>query len=379
MQCTPVILRSVPRRAVIPACLSVLLFVGGLWLAVPAKALSPDLISKAELLMALVESRVAQVPNIANPGTFPDVPKGHKYEKYMIIAEKYGIIGADAKSKNLFPDRPVSRAEFLKMTTYTFGFPANLPYLYKDILPGDWFAEYAGVAEKYGFFKSDLDTTRLRPGKLVTRQEAVQAIRLAVRLTRDEQRKAQEQGIARDQATNKLDLYLVTSSTKEKTIVTEGDPLVSKPKTISADNKESKKLRKQVLDYVNAERAKKNLPALTANAVLDRSAQDYAESIANLGFFSHVSPSGQTLRERILATGYVDIAKLSDCNCLLGFAFGENLARGQKTPKDVVNAWMKSQGHRENILNAIYNELGVGIYAGVWVQHFGGILTPEGK
>lgn len=328
------------------------------------EAIAPDIITKAELLMALIESRVADVPVIDNPGTFPDVPKGHKYGTYMIIAEKYGVIAADPKTKNLFPDRAVTRAEFLRMASFTFGLPSNLTYLYKDIFAGDWYAAYAGVAEKYDLFRDDQDTRKLRPGKLLTRTEAVQAIRQILRKTREEERKATKPGAD-------------ASSTHDKIIVTLGDEIKKSTVGTLTVTAQTPKLREEVLRIVNVERKKAGLGPLVASPELDRSAQAYAQDMATLGFFSHVSPKGDTLKERILATGYVDITELSDCNCLLGYAFGENLAKGQKTPKDVMKAWMKSEGHKENIVQPLYTQLGVGIYGGVWVQHFGGILTPD--
>ena len=56
---------------------------------------------------------------------------------------------------------------------------------------------------------------------------------------------------------------------------------------------------------------------------------------------------------------------------------GENIAAGQRTPQEVMNAWMNSSGHRANILNKNYTELGVGYYKGgsyghYWVQTFVG-------
>ncbi len=55
-------------------------------------------------------------------------------------------------------------------------------------------------------------------------------------------------------------------------------------------------------------------------------------------------------------------------------AAGENIAMGQRTPQEVMNAWMNSKGHRENILNASFDTIGVGYYEenGVyyWVQLF---------
>ena len=54
---------------------------------------------------------------------------------------------------------------------------------------------------------------------------------------------------------------------------------------------------------------------------------------------------------------------------------GENIAAGQKTPEQVMESWMNSSGHRANILNKSYTELGVGFYSGgsydtYWVQLF---------
>lgn len=56
-------------------------------------------------------------------------------------------------------------------------------------------------------------------------------------------------------------------------------------------------------------------------------------------------------------------------------AAGENIAMGQRTPADVMNGWMNSSGHRANILNSSYTEIGVGYVTGsngqtYWVQHF---------
>jgi uncharacterized protein YkwD len=337
-------------------------------------ASSTDLATKAEILMALIETRIVDVPNVENTGAFPDVPKGDHYEKYLIIAEKYGIIDADPKTGNLFPARPVTRAELLRMLAYTYGLPTGQVYLYKDIFSGDWYAEYAGIAQKYDLFLPEKGGTLLRPGKLVTRREAVQVISKVLRVTSREQKEQQE--IARIQAEQKMGTSLVTSSTREKAIVSKEDVHASG----RSDLKEGKQvvtLRAEVLKLVNAERRKKGMPGLSGNSALDRSAQAYAQDIATQGFFSHVSPTGETLRDRVLGTGFINLAEMSACNCLLGYAFAENLASGQKTPQDVVKAWMKSKGHRENILNNLFTDLGIGIYGGVWVQHFGGILTPE--
>ncbi|EBK2060154.1 hypothetical protein AAL85_25555, partial [Salmonella enterica subsp. enterica serovar Typhi] len=77
-------------------------------------------------------------------------------------------------------------------------------------------------------------------------------------------------------------------------------------------------------------------------------------------YFSHTSPTYGSPFDMMKKFGIK-----------FGYA-GENIAMGQKTPAEVVNAWMNSEGHRANILNANYNLIGVGYYNGYWAQEFVG-------
>lgn len=123
----------------------------------------------------------------------------------------------------------------------------------------------------------------------------------------------------------------------------------------------------QVIDLVNKERSKSNLQPLTKNSQLSTSAQSYAQYMADKNFFSHTGPDGSTFISRNKAAGYYPYRYL-----------GENIAAGQKTPSDVISAWMGSSGHRANILKAEYREIGVGYvsksgtdYGTYWAQEFG--------
>ncbi len=106
---------------------------------------------------------------------------------------------------------------------------------------------------------------------------------------------------------------------------------------------------------VNAERAKRGLPALRVDAELARAAAVRAAEIVQK--FSHTRPDG------------------SAWSTVSASAYGENIAMGQRTVDKVMAAWMSSQGHRENILRASYGSVGVcAVNAnGVvyWVQLFG--------
>ncbi len=105
----------------------------------------------------------------------------------------------------------------------------------------------------------------------------------------------------------------------------------------------------RVLQLVNQFRAENNLPALKANAFLNRAAMAHARNMLSRDFFSHIDPDGNGPGERAKAAGYRFSRVL------------ENIAAGQRTPRDVVNAWIASkQGHREAMLDPSVTELGIG-------------------
>lgn len=337
-----------------------------------------EYMSRAEVVMSLVLSRAPDVPVVRNTGQFADVPKGSWHEPYLLYAERLGIIRADGLNR-LRPDASVTRAEFLKMLTVTYGLPVGYPHGFTDVRGNDWFEPYAGLATQYRFFRLQ-EVSRLEPHRALTRDEALKAFKLFERIrNRAEEAPVIEQNLAREQAQSKLKLYTVISTRREKVTLIdppkepERTPLVRRIK-IPATLPD---MRTQILTMVNAIRLEKKLAPLTYSAPLEQSAQGYADRMAKEGFFGHVSPDGGTLKDRVSATGYYDRGFSVDCLCVKGYALGENLARGQKTPKEAVDAWMKSPGHRDAILNPSYTHIGIGVNAGVWVQHFGGVLLPQ--
>lgn len=100
--------------------------------------------------------------------------------------------------------------------------------------------------------------------------------------------------------------------------------------------------------------------ALSANPALRCSARLHSKDMQQRNFFSHTSPDGATFDQRITAAGYE------------WRTIGENIAAGQRTPQEVVQAWMQSQRHCQNVMNPDFKELGVGFYDGYrWTQDFG--------
>ncbi|WP_053726492.1 sigma-70 family RNA polymerase sigma factor [Streptomyces sp. WM6378] len=118
-----------------------------------------------------------------------------------------------------------------------------------------------------------------------------------------------------------------------------------------------------VLALVNTERSKAGCSALTSNPKLYDAALKHSENMAAQNFFDHTDPSGAGPGERITAAGY----KWS--------TYGENIARGQADAAAVMDSWMHSPGHRANILNCAFKEIGIGVHYGSggpwWTQDFG--------
>ncbi len=116
----------------------------------------------------------------------------------------------------------------------------------------------------------------------------------------------------------------------------------------------------EVARLVNEQRAKNGLSPLTLNWELSRVARYKSEDMARNRYFSHTSPTYGTPFEMIRSFG------------LSYRSAGENIAYGQRTPAAVMDAWMNSSGHRANILNASYTQIGVGYYANgnYWTQMF---------
>ena len=126
-------------------------------------------------------------------------------------------------------------------------------------------------------------------------------------------------------------------------------------------------VRQQILDAVNAARREQRLRPLTFDPRLNGAAQAHAEDMRARGFYGHQTPEGRMPRQRVQDAGYPIEA------------VGENIAEGQFTVAEVMDGWLKSPGHRKNILEPRFTHLGVGLAIGgfqdryrlLWVQNFG--------
>lgn len=116
----------------------------------------------------------------------------------------------------------------------------------------------------------------------------------------------------------------------------------------------------RVLAITNSERAKVGCTALVRNAALDRAAQLHSQYQAETRTMSHTGRGGSNGGQRITAEGY------------RWTRWGENVAYGYTTPEAVMSAWMNSPGHRANILDCRFKEIGLGLGQPgyYWTQKF---------
>ncbi len=116
----------------------------------------------------------------------------------------------------------------------------------------------------------------------------------------------------------------------------------------------------EVIRLVNEIRVKNGRGALAADWELSRVARYKSQDMKENRYFSHTSPTYGSPFTMMKNFG------------ITYKSAGENIAKGQRTPQEVVNAWMNSSGHRENILNAAYTKIGVGYVpeGNYWTQMF---------
>ena len=127
------------------------------------------------------------------------------------------------------------------------------------------------------------------------------------------------------------------------------------------------RVRRQLLERVNRERASRGLARVREDSLLDEAAQRHANDMLARSYYGHQSPEGSTVLERSKTSGYRPRF------------VAENIAQGPPSVDEVMEGWMASEAHREHILSPSFVELGSGVAVGknangyqiLWVQCFG--------
>lgn len=156
------------------------------------------------------------------------------------------------------------------------------------------------------------------------------------------------------------------TSSKPTTSTTTSKPsttVSSTPSATSQSNSSFASFQNQVIQLVNEQRAANGLKPLTANTQLTNTATLKSQDMAKLNYFDHTSPTYGSPFDMMKKYG------------ISYRTAGENIAMGQTTPAQVMQGWMNSPGHRANILNASFTQIGVGIAKNaqgqlIWTQQF---------
>jgi uncharacterized YkwD family protein len=137
-------------------------------------------------------------------------------------------------------------------------------------------------------------------------------------------------------------------------------PVTATPPSSTPTTSSLSAYEQKVVDLTNQERAKNGLPALKVDVTLSKMAHEKSRDMSANGYFSHTSPTYGSPFDMMKKYGIT-----------YRYA-GENIAMGQRTPEEVVKAWMNSEGHRKNILSPNYNYIGVGYVSqgNYWTQEF---------
>jgi uncharacterized protein YkwD len=116
----------------------------------------------------------------------------------------------------------------------------------------------------------------------------------------------------------------------------------------------------EVVALVNEARDLAGCEPLTVDERVVEAAQKHSTDMAERDYFSHTTPDGVDFAQRMRTEGYPSPG-------------GENIAKGQRSAKQVMNSWMNSDGHRRNILNCGFTTIGVGLdtRGWYWTQNFG--------
>ncbi|MBX0354971.1 CAP domain-containing protein [Bacillus toyonensis] len=138
---------------------------------------------------------------------------------------------------------------------------------------------------------------------------------------------------------------------------TEQKPAEQKP---AEEAKSLSEFEQRVVELTNAERTKQGLPALKIDTELSKVARVKSEDMQKNNYFDHNSPTYGSPFDMMKKFG------------ISYTSAGENIAQGQRTPEEVVQAWMNSAGHRANILNNGFTHIGVGYVesGNYWTQQF---------
>jgi uncharacterized protein YkwD len=338
--------------------------------------------------------------NFGHAAGFNDVPSNHPNFTAIDYVQSQGIVSGypDGSFK---PGKTINRAEFVKILIGTIfdqttisSCPIKPVNLFRDVARGQWFTAYVCVSKINRIITGYTDGS-FKPDNQINFAEAAKIIALSFNLQLGPGEKWYEPFVNALGAKNAIpgtitgpDQKITRAEMAEmiyRLKTGKSSELSSSIENIATDSTgEFAAFEDEVISLVNAERAKNGLSPLRHSVFLEKAAQAFSDDMQARDFFreDHMDPEGRSPSDRIIASGYLD--EFNACNCTRSYSVGENIAKGQSTPADVMESWMKSTEHRTNILRSTFSEIGIGItkvipkrrenFTGyLWVQNFGDV------
>lgn len=252
----------------------------------------------------------------AKPG-FRDIsPSGTAAYPYIAALTERGVF---SKSRLFHPNQTLTRAELAKIMVTAFDLPRSKGPHFTDVPENHWAAEYIGTLAGTGI-TSGTSATSFSPDGEVTRGQLAVFISNALKHS---QSNGQNQEVTNPQTIEK-------------------EPVADSHAELAG----------QIVHLVNEERAKAGVKPLKYVADVSKVAQLKSQDMIKNNYFDHTSPT------------YGSPFKMMD-QFDINYTFaGENIAAGYSTAEAVMKGWMDSPGHRANILNPNYAEIGIGIAEG---------------
>lgn len=143
------------------------------------------------------------------------------------------------------------------------------------------------------------------------------------------------------------------------------NPLLTIARDGSGNENIVREIEEKVHYYTNQERIAAGLPTLPKNVQLQEIARKHSEDMAKNNYFSHTNLQGQSPSDRALAAGYISSTFgenlfLMPAGNVIGIGY-VNKYDVDQIAREVVNGWMESSGHRQNILYSHYTQMGIGV------------------
>ncbi|MBA2861405.1 uncharacterized protein YkwD [Methanococcus maripaludis] len=152
------------------------------------------------------------------------------------------------------------------------------------------------------------------------------------------------------------------------------EPVVEEPVVEEPVVDKNSLIEQYILEYTNMERSSYGLDELILDSKLSQISQAHSDDMVENNYFSHTNLDGETPTDRAIAAGYNVVKYLGDGYYSTGI--GENIAKmptgnvlgigyvsddAESIAEAIVDAWMDSPGHRANILNSQYTNMGIGV------------------